>query len=69
MSAVNILVNPQRAVLLTDTKVTTEDGVQFHINKTATFPWARMAIAVRGYVGALRVFERVISQSANTAPH
>ena len=66
MSAVNVLVSPQRVVLLTDTKVTTEDGIQFHINKTATFPWARMAIAVRGYIGALRVFERVISQHANS---
>lgn len=65
MSAVNVLVSPQRVVILTDTKAMTEDGVQFHAKKTATFPWARMAIAVRGYIAALRVFERIISQNAN----
>ncbi|MDX3928703.1 MAG: hypothetical protein QHC90_23220 [Shinella sp.] len=66
MSAVNILLHRDRAVLCTDTKATNSDGVQHHVLKYAILPWMRMAVAVRGYVGALRVFERAIAGSATT---
>jgi len=66
MSAVNILLQADRAVLCTDTKVTTADGVQYNAVKFAVLPWLQMAIAVRGHVGALRVFERAIACNAST---
>lgn len=66
MSAVNILLQADRAVLCTDTKVTTGDGVQYNAVKVAALPWLKLAIAVRGHVGALRVFERAISCNAAT---
>lgn len=64
MSAVNVVLYPDRVLLFTDTKATTAEGLQYNAVKFAGFPWARMAIAVRGYMGALRVFERALSQNA-----
>ncbi|WP_438750010.1 hypothetical protein [Pararhizobium sp. O133] len=64
MSAVNILVQRERVCLFTDTKTTNSDGVQFNIVKYSLLPWLRMVVAVRGHVGALRVFERSISAGA-----
>lgn len=66
MSAVNIFLQADRAVLCTDTKVTTAAGEQYNAVKFAVLPWLRIAIAVRGNVGALRVFERAISCNAAT---
>lgn len=66
MSAVNILLQADRAVLCTDTKVTTANGVQYNAVKFACLPWLPMAVAVRGHVGALRVFERAIACNAST---
>lgn len=64
MTAVNILLQRENAVLFTDTKATNADGLQYNMVKYTLLPWVKMAIAVRGYVGALRVFERVISGNA-----
>lgn len=64
MTAINILVYPHRVCLFSDTKATNADGVQYNITKFAMMPWMRVVVAVRGYVGALRVFERAISAGA-----
>lgn len=66
MSAVNILLQADVAVVFTDSKATTAEGVQFNTVKFAALPWMRTVVAVRGYAGALRVFERLISQNATT---
>lgn len=64
MSAANIIIWPHAAVLLTDTKATTEGGIQWNAPKVRTLPWAKLAISVRGYHAALGVFERMISMNA-----
>ena len=64
MSACNIIIWPHAAVLLTDTKATTEGGIQWNAPKVRTLPWAKLAISVRGYHAALGVFERMISMNA-----
>lgn len=64
MTAVNVVLYPDRVAVFTDTKATTECGIQYNVQKAAALPWMRTVVAVRGYVGALRVFERLISQNA-----
>jgi hypothetical protein len=66
MTAVNVVTLRDVVVLFTDTKATRDNGVQYNVTKYALFPWMRMAIAVRGHVGALHVFERNVSANANT---
>jgi len=66
MTAVNILLQRDQALLFTDTKATNADGVQHHVVKHVMLPWMKTVVVVRGYVGALRVFERAIAGSATT---
>lgn len=64
MSATNVIIYPHAAVLITDTKATTEGGIQWNAPKVRTLPWAKLAFSVRGYHAALGVFERLISMNA-----
>ena len=64
MGAVDIIVLPKLVVVLTDIKTTTAESLQYNCMTIATLPYARLAIAVRGHIGALRVFERVLAMNA-----
>jgi hypothetical protein len=62
MTAINVLITPEYASIITDTKATTPLGVSFNVAKVFAIPHMRLAIATRGKITALETVSRAVSQ-------